>query len=139
MEYFDLRNSRELKLVREPKTEAMLKRVMLIEDDRDAAYMLQKNLMKAGYDVECLTEGNLIVERQFSMPDVFILDNGLPTINGIALCKYLKLQPDLKNIPVLLISANYDIKEKAYHAGASAFLNKPFAIHEILNCLRRIS
>ncbi|HEY0653496.1 MAG TPA: response regulator [Chryseosolibacter sp.] len=116
----------------------MLKRVMLIEDDLDAAFMLQQNLSRAGYDVDCLNEGNLIVERRFPLPDIFILDNGLPTINGIALCKYLKLQPDLKDIPILVISANYDIRDKAYNAGATAFLNKPFAIQEILNCLRTL-
>ena len=81
-----------------------MKRVLLVEDDRDVSDIIQNHFAKAGYAVESLTEGRSIVERRFERPDVFIFDNGLPVIDGIALCKYLKLQDDLSHIPVLIIS-----------------------------------
>ena len=116
-----------------------MKKILLVEDDRDASDIIQNHFSKAGYAVESFTEGRLIVERRFERPDVFIFDNGLPVIDGIALCKYLKLQDDLSNIPVLIISGNYEVQLKAAKAGAAMFLPKPFSLHEMLSIVARLA
>lgn len=110
----------------------MSKTITLVEDDVDAAMMLTKLLSNAGYVVNSLNEGTSLVERDFSLPDLFILDNFMPTIHGVALCKYLKLQASTKSIPVIIISANQQLKNKAKDAGAVCFLGKPFHTKELL-------
>src|SRR5688500_15716124 len=110
----------------------MSKRITLVEDDVDAAMMLTKLLSNAGYSVNSLHEGTSLVERDFLLPDLFILDNFMPTIHGVALCKYLKLRASTRSIPVIIISANQQLKNKAHDAGAASFLGKPFHTKELL-------
>lgn len=116
----------------------MSKKITLVEDDEDSSLMLQKVLSNAGYIVESLPEGTSIVGNNFSVPDMFILDNFMPTIHGIALCKYLKLQAMTKSIPVIIISANKQIQQKATAAGAAFFLGKPFHINELLKVVEAV-
>jgi len=111
----------------------MAKKITVVEDDEDASLMLSKVLSDAGYTVESFAEGSSIVENRFAVPDMFILDNFMPAIHGIALCKYLKLQAITKSIPVIIISANKQIQQKATNAGAVFFLGKPFHSHDLLN------
>src|SRR6187549_193872 len=103
----------------------MQQRIVLADDNQDTCHILKTILITAGYHVETLTEGRQILERDFILPDLFILDNFMPTIDGIALCKFLKVQERTKNIPVILISADHEVKSKACKAGAAFFLGKP--------------
>lgn len=117
----------------------MSKKIILVEDDADAADLLTNVFIKAGYTVHSLNGGRAIVDRQFSVPDVFVLDNTMPTIDGIAICKYLKLQEDTKDIPIIMISGNHQIKAKAAKAGADFFLPKPFQTQELLKIISVLS
>jgi two-component system phosphate regulon response regulator PhoB len=110
----------------------MRKKITLVEDDADASLIIHKVLSDAGYDVATFSEGTPLVENNFPVPDMFILDNFMPTIHGIALCKFLKLKADTKSIPILIISANQQLKDKAKDAGAAFFLGKPFHSQELL-------
>jgi DNA-binding response OmpR family regulator len=116
----------------------MSKKITLVEDDVDASTMLTKLLSNAGYDVHSLHEGTSLVEHDFSLPDLFIFDNFMPTIHGVALCKYLKLQANTKSIPVIIISANQQLKLKAQNAGAAFFLGKPFHTKDLLDLVDSI-
>jgi CheY-like chemotaxis protein len=113
----------------------MTKKILLVEDDLDSALILKNLLSKAGYLVDTLTEGRFIVERNFSLPDVFILDNCMPAIDGLALCKYLKLKGDTKEIPILIISGNQHLKNKASKAGAVGFYGKPIDTNKLLEAI----
>jgi DNA-binding response OmpR family regulator len=110
----------------------MGKKITLVEDDRDASLMIHKLLSDAGFDVETFNEGTPLVENDYPPPDMFILDNFMPTIHGIALCKFLKLKKETRSIPVIIISANQQLKNKAEEAGATFFLGKPFHSYELL-------
>ena len=110
----------------------MSKTITLVEDDIDAALMLKRILVKAGYQVNILPEGRDIVEDRLTVPDVFILDNYMPTIHGVALCKYLKLKSKTNMVPVIIISGSHHVEERAKAAGAAFFLKKPFHADELL-------
>jgi CheY-like chemotaxis protein len=116
----------------------MEKRILLVEDDLDSLHVLKTSLSKAGYSVDTLTEGKYIVERNFSIPDLFILDNCMPAIDGLALCKYLKLKPDTKEIPILVISGNQHLKNKAHKAGAIGFYGKPINTTNLLQTIKSL-
>lgn len=115
----------------------MPRRITLVEDDVDAAVVLQRILVKAGYNVQVLQEGSAIVEAGFDLPDMFILDNYMPTIHGLALCKFLKLKSHTANIPVIIISGEIQVGEKAEAAGASCFLSKPFVADQLLTVVEK--
>jgi DNA-binding response OmpR family regulator len=106
--------------------------IILVEDDSDACAILTTMLTEHGYAVESMPEGRMLLEPTGSLPDLYILDNSIPTIEGIALCKYLKLQPIARQIPVLIMSADHGIMRKAYMAGAAFFLPKPFDSEDFL-------
>jgi DNA-binding response OmpR family regulator len=112
---------------------AMKKNILLVEDDHDSLNLMRKILTEAGFTVTSMTDGIQIVEKSFVFPDVIILDNGMPVIDGIALCKFLKLKPETKEIPIIVISANHSLKTRACNAGALIFLPKPFCAQELLD------
>jgi two-component system KDP operon response regulator KdpE/two-component system response regulator MprA len=61
----------------------------------------------------------------------------MPTIDGIALCKYLKLQEATKDIPIIMISSYHKLKRKAKEAGVDDFLEKPFDIKDLLRTINK--
>jgi two-component system alkaline phosphatase synthesis response regulator PhoP len=108
------------------------KKILIAEDDNDILYILNTILTDAGYTVQSLAEGSAIVEGKLDLPDLFILDKVMPLIDGLAICKYLKIKNDTKNIPVIMISAYHKLKQKAKKAGVDHFIEKPFDIGNLL-------
>ena len=114
----------------------MRKKILLIEDDLDTSIVLQRILSKAGYAVEVLHDGRDIVGGKFNLPDLFILDNRLPGIEGVAICKYLRIKPFTSQIPVIIISGNDHLEGRSNTAGANLFLAKPLDAQALLNAVK---
>lgn len=113
----------------------MKRKILVIEDDFDAGTILLKILDEAGFDVQVLQEGTDIVAHKFETPDMFILDNKLPSIEGTALCKFLRLQSVTKEVPIIVISGDNSIADKVNAAGANHFLAKPFRKEQLLRII----
>jgi CheY-like chemotaxis protein len=111
----------------------MKKNILLVEDDGDSRSLMRSILTEAGFTVISMGDGIQIVEKNFLAPDVVILDNTMPVIDGVALCKFLKLKPETKEIPIIVISGNHSLKTRACNAGAISFLPKPFCAQELLD------
>jgi CheY-like chemotaxis protein len=101
-------------------------------------FLLEKTLTGAGYLVESCKAGTGIVNSRHIWPDLFILDKNLPTIDGIAVSKFLRLQEHTKHIPIVMISA-YPLKEKASEAGVDFFIQKPFNLDSLLTVVEQCS
>jgi DNA-binding response OmpR family regulator len=112
------------------------KRIVIVENDPDMLFMLGKALKDAGYSVQKYQAASLIVENKNQLPDLFILDKDLPMIDGLAVCKFLKVHDETKGIPVIMISA-YPIKAKAKHAGVNEFISKPFELNHLLRTINK--
>ena len=110
----------------------MVKKILLAEDDADIRFILNLVLKEAGYEVETLPAGHSIVEDRNQWPDLFILDKALPTIDGLALCKFLKIKKETRNIPIIMISSYHKLQRKAREVGADDFLEKPFDLKVLL-------
>ena len=120
------------------KNRAMVnKKILLAEDDPDIRFILNMVLKDAGYEVETLPTGSAIVERRNEWPDLFILDKALPTIDGLALCKYLKIKKETKDIPIIMISSYHKLKRKATEVGVDDFLEKPFDLKVLLRQIEK--
>jgi two-component system OmpR family response regulator len=108
-------------------------RILVIEDDRDAASWLVKGLAESGHVADLATDGEegLALARE-GMHDVLIVDRMLPKLDGLAIIRRLRL--DGIKTPVLILSALGDVDErvKGLRAGGDDYLGKPYAFSELL-------
>jgi DNA-binding response OmpR family regulator len=108
-------------------------KILIVEDEKKVASFIKKGLEENNYDAETANDG-MTAEKmaQNSKYDLFILDIIIPGINGLELCKKLKiLNP---NLPVLMLTAlgTTDDKVIGFDAGANDYLVKPFEFRELL-------
>lgn len=108
-------------------------RLLLIEDDRDLASLLKKNLEKAGYAVDVSHDGR---DGEYlgdeGIYELAILDLGLPQRNGLTVLKNWRARQNI--MPVLILTARDAWHEKVdgFKAGADDYLAKPFHVEELL-------
>jgi len=113
----------------------MLANVLLVEDEKSIVTLIKYNLEKEGFKVFCAETGEealkIIKEKTF---DVVILDWMLPDVSGIEVCRQIKKDKKLKNIPVLILTAKGepDDKIKGLEVGADDYVTKPFNNKELL-------
>lgn len=109
--------------------------VMVIEDEEALALMLRYNLEKEGYLVVVESRGSkAIAEIEKNHPSVILLDWMLPEMSGVEICKLLRSKPDIKNIPVIMLTAKGEEEDKikGLSAGADDYVTKPFSIPELM-------
>lgn len=111
-----------------------MSKVLVMDDDSDLLMLLRVALGKAGYEVECLTDGCPVVNNRIRIPDLFIIDKGLSIIDGVAICKFLKLKNETSSIPIVMISGE-EFREKALLTGADYFMAKPLEIKKLLQVI----
>ena len=113
----------------------MLANVLLVEDEKSIVTLIKYNLEKEGFKVFCSETGEdalkIIKEK---IPDLVILDWMLPDTSGIDVCRQIKVDKKLKNIPVLILTAKGepDDKIKGLEVGADDYVTKPFNNKELL-------
>ena len=112
-----------------------MKKILITEDDPALQEIFRMILEKEGYEVLIQSNGDSILQNQFMLPDLFLLDKQLAGMDGTDLCRFLKSQQKTKNIPVIMISANPGIKEMSKQAGADAYIEKPFAKSDFLKTI----
>lgn len=109
--------------------------VMVIEDEEALSMLLSYNLEKEGYQVATVSNGlNAVSEIERLSPSVIILDWMLPEISGVEICKLIRSKPDIKNIPVIMLTAKSqeEDKIKGLTAGADDYVTKPFSVPELM-------
>lgn len=110
-------------------------KVLVIEDDRDIAELIDYNLRQEKYTVEVARTGSdgLSRARRF-LPDLVILDLMLPDLNGIEICRTLKGDPKTKQIPVMMLTAKGEEVDRivGFEVGADDYLTKPFSPRELV-------
>ncbi len=115
-------------------------RILVIEDDREAAAYLVKGLSESGHRVELAEHGRagLEVARRDSF-DAMIVDRMLPGIDGLSIVASLRAAKN--QTPVLVLSALGDVDErvKGLRAGCDDYLGKPFAFSELLARLEALT
>jgi DNA-binding response OmpR family regulator len=114
-----------------------MKRIVFVDDDPDTLDALKLIFDPEEYEVILYSNGNAILENRAAIPDVYILDKQISGVDGLDICRFLKDQQRTSNIPVIILSASPYIKNQANAAGANDVLEKPFAIQELRNMVRR--
>jgi DNA-binding response OmpR family regulator len=100
--------------------------IMIIEDNPDLLYSYSMILTTAGYPVITALQGQAISSMVLNPVQLYIIDYHLPGTDGLTICRELKAHPATAAVPVVMISADTNIKELATRAGADAVLEKPF-------------
>ena len=114
-----------------------MKKMIVIDDDLPILDAFRIIFESEDFDITTYTDGTNIINGDFRIPDVFVLDKQLSGLDGIELCKLLKSRNDTQNIPVVILSAASDIDKVAKAAGAAAVLHKPFKIKTLRDCIRK--
>ncbi|HMU94993.1 MAG TPA: response regulator [Anaerolineales bacterium] len=117
------------------------KTVMIIEDEPEAAELFGEMMRVNGFRVMKMFSSApaipMIIQEK---PDVIILDIMMPDISGLEVLRYMRREPDLATIPVIVISAKSmpsDIKT-GLEAGASLYLTKPVGFHELKQAVEQV-
>jgi len=112
--------------------------IRFAEDEPYIVESLSFVLGQAGYKVTSESDGAQVIDAvRGSVPRVVVLDLMLPGRNGLQILKDLKNDPDLKRIPVLILTAKGQSQDRvtADQLGADAFITKPFSNREVLDCV----
>ncbi len=112
----------------------MLK-IFIVEDDEDLSFIIAEALKKQNYRVICFhrsLEFFSYIEKE--KPDLLIVDIMLPDFDGFRIVRFLKNRPDLKDIPVIFVTAKISEEDKlrGFELGADDYVTKPFSIRELV-------
>lgn len=110
-------------------------KIMVVEDEEALALLLKYNLEKEGYEVIVESNGaKVIAELEEHCPSLVLLDWMLPKMSGVEICKLIRTKPDIKNIPIIMLTAKgqEEDKIKGLTAGADDYVTKPFSVPELM-------
>ena len=113
-------------------------RVLVIEDDAEIADVLRRFLRQEGHEVRTAAHGDeaLPAAAEF-VPDLVILDLGLPGLDGVEVCRRLRADGD---VPILILTARTELDDRVegLDSGADDYLMKPFERQELLARIRAL-
>jgi DNA-binding response OmpR family regulator len=123
-------------LTSDPETQGG--RVLVVEDDVEIADVLRRSLRQEGYEVRTSADGvdALDVATGF-VPDLVVLDLGLPRLDGVEVCRRLRAEGD---VPILMLTARAETEDRVggLDSGADDYLVKPFERQELLARIRAL-
>src|SRR5918992_4116349 len=113
-------------------SEVQAGRVLVVEDDDAIADVLRRTLRQEGHEVRSSGDGvgALDAAEEF-VPDLVILDLGLPRLDGVEVCRRLRAEGD---VPILILTARTDTEHRVegLDSGADDYLVKPFELQELM-------
>jgi CheY-like chemotaxis protein len=117
----------------------LTKRVLIADDDPIIRRLLSSAVTSAGYTAVVVDDGRAAFRMLQSDADFIaaLLDLRMPGLNGIDLIRHMRTEKRLQRIPVLLITAEQDLKvmSDGFAAGAVAFLSKPLTVDKLQTAL----
>jgi len=122
--------------------QALLRKIVIVDDDRGTRERLTTLLEQSGWQVAQAPSGlRLVALLEVEHPDVILLDVAMSWISGFELCRAIKANPNYREIPVVFISgrsAPSDI-ETGMSCGAADYFVKPIDTQRLLERLRELS
>jgi two-component system alkaline phosphatase synthesis response regulator PhoP len=116
-------------------------KILIAEDEPDIRELVAFTLRFAGYEVVVAHNGEEAVQLAArELPDMALMDVRMPRMTGYDACRAIKAHPDLKDIPIVFLSAKGQEAEieTGLEAGAEEYLLKPFAPDQLIERVRAI-
>ena len=116
-------------------------KILIAEDEPDIRELVTFMLRFAGYEVVAASNGEDAVRTASrEVPDLVLMDVRMPRMTGYDACRLMKANPDLRDVPVVFLSAKGQESEiqSGLDAGAEEYLLKPFSPAELTNRVRGI-
>ena len=113
----------------------MATKIFIIEDEPSIIKLVQHNLEKEGFIVSSSLNGNEgLKELKKFQPHLLLLDWMLPDLSGIDICKSIRRENNLKNLPIIMLTAKGESEDKikGLNSGADDYITKPFSFNEVL-------
>ena len=110
-------------------------KILYVEDNDDNIYMLERRLKRSGFTVVIARDGAAgVTMAGAELPDLILMDMGLPVLDGWEATSQIKAAPQTKHIPVIALTANAmsGDREKALAAGCDDFDTKPVELPRLL-------
>ncbi len=107
--------------------------ILIVDDDTSILNMIKEMLEDEGYLTTTASNGvealSLLCQRNHH---VVLLDLMMPVMDGHTCCRMIKARAETRNLPIILMSADGDLKRKAAELCADSYLHKPFGMAELL-------
>ena len=115
--------------------------VLVVEDDESIAAPLAKGLVREGFDVERMSRGEQLLTRLSDggpVPDIVLLDLGLPDLDGFDVCRRVRASSD---VPIIVITARSEEVDRVIglELGADDYMVKPFGFRELVARIRAVT
>jgi CheY-like chemotaxis protein len=117
-------------------------KILYVEDNEDNIYMLERRLKRAGFTVVIARDGAQgVAMAAAELPDLILMDMGLPVQDGADATRQIKAAPETKHIPVIALTANAMTgdREKALAAGCDDFDTKPVDLPRLLGKIEALA
>src|SRR3989449_6431576 len=118
-----------------------MKRILIIEDDRDIIELVRYNLVNEGCQVSAASDGAAgLASLKKSPPDILLLDLMLPRLSGLEICKEIRRDSALNRLPILMLTARGEEADRVVglEMGADDYVTKPFSPRELAARVREI-
>ncbi len=116
-------------------------KILIVEDDRSIAEILEYNLQREGYEVSRAHDGqDGLTQAQLKLPEIVLLDVMLPVMSGIEVCRQIRSQPETRNLLVMMLTAKGEEADQliGFSVGADDYVVKPFSIRVLLERLKAL-
>lgn len=118
-----------------------MKRILIIEDDKDIVELIRYNLEKERFQVFWASDGlSGLAQIRKAPPDLLILDLMLPKLPGLEICREVRRDPSLNRLPILMLTARGDEADRVVglELGADDYVTKPFSPRELVARVRAL-
>ncbi|MBM3507814.1 MAG: phosphate regulon transcriptional regulatory protein PhoB [Alphaproteobacteria bacterium] len=115
--------------------------ILVVEDEAPLAEVLRYNLEGEGFRVAVAGDGRSALERlEETPPDLVVLDWMLPEVSGLEICRTMRRRPELREVPVIMLTAKGEEHDRVrgLDAGADDYVVKPFSPKELVSRVRAV-
>ena len=125
-------------MLRATDSEMLMKRILVVDDNTDILQIVKIILENNGFEVVVTPNGEeTLLKTETFHPQLILMDVFLSSgIDGREICKTLKANPETKDIPVILFSAQVKMEDGFKSWGADDFIAKPFEVKELINKIK---
>ena len=117
------------------------KHILIVEDDRPLARVLEYNLNNAGYETQCSSDGqDALNQVRLKIPKLIVLDLMIPVIDGLEVCRQLKASNETRDIIILMLTAKGAEADQlaGFSVGADDYVVKPFSVKILLERIKAL-